>query len=143
MRDFKFRAWIKPEYKWYPGVFGMREVYVINLHGYPIIGPDHIHVLANDNSDYIMVPKAMYELMQYTGLKDKNGKEIWEGDIVNGAVFGTTICYGTVDFWTGGFFIHPVVSSHADSIDLYNWIHSIEVIGNIYEHKHLLKNDQA
>lgn len=62
-------------------------------------------------------------LMQYTGLKDKNGKEIYEGDIleiekIDGKVRGTA-GMGTAysDYWAG----------------------VLEIIGNIYENPELLK----
>lgn len=71
-------------------------------------------------------------LMQFTGLKDKNGKEVYEGDIVK-----TPALCGPVEWWepfAGWALFDP----------LYRWSsfheHSpIEVIGNIYENPELLK----
>ena len=63
-------------------------------------------------------------LMEFTGLKDKNGKEIYEGDILKGKFNGSVV-------WTG---------------DRYNngwsdyWNES-EIIGNIYENKELLSSN--
>ena len=74
-------------------------------------------------------------IMQYTGLKDKNGKEIYEGDIVNGGIYDGSYCYGKIVFKNACFY--------AESIGRFNegisehWQH-FEVIGNIYENPDLL-----
>lgn len=85
------------------------------------------------------------ELMQYTGLKDKNGKEIYEGDICN-CLFGNEndfqVTKKIVIRWTGLGFdwkkIDP--SKRTRNLDCY-WTHSscIEIIGNIYENHELLE----
>lgn len=80
-------------------------------------------------------------LMQYTGLKDKNGKEIYEGDIIKSTFPDTKVhsdiasCtheIGSVEFTEGQF--------HIDSIPLYVHADIGEVIGNIYENPELLNN---
>lgn len=83
-------------------------------------------------------------LMQYAGLKDKNGKEIYEGDIVTNQGRLYQICYEILGarFWfftvrrTDGILL--LQSSDCPSREKLYWFDS-EIIGNIYENPELLK----
>ena len=72
-------------------------------------------------------------LMQFTGLKDKQGKEIYEGDIV---IFKNDIC--KIEFWMSEFIMRDKLGG-GYSLYLED---DIEVIGNIYENPELL-NDKG
>jgi uncharacterized phage protein (TIGR01671 family) len=79
-----------------------------------------------------------YKLMQYTGLKDKNGKEIYEGDIVN-LKRKLINKVGQIVYKNTGFYIKPF---HDDYV-LYDFdTEAVSVIGNIYENPELCESKQ-
>lgn len=91
------------------------------------------------NNDFIQVdPKTVGE---YTGLKDKNGKEIFEGDILqsqhgqNGRVTWDESRLTYIVIWSAK------TSKFAEEYDsyLYQALYRSEVIGNIYENPELLE----
>lgn len=82
------------------------------------------------------------KLMQYTGLKDKNGTEIYEGDILeitelSGRIGEYKVGRYTVNFDAGAYVAGN--SYVAGSYRLGLVAHRAKVIGNIYEHPHLLE----
>jgi uncharacterized phage protein (TIGR01671 family) len=121
MREIKFRAW-------YNDVKKMRYFY---LYDYEIIEQIYLH----NNS----------EEMEYTGLNDKNGKEIYEGDIVkakrkvhNWETYEdkNTIreCVNYITYCEDRF---GVMGYACDGLKTWD---EIEVIGNIYENPELLED---
>lgn len=84
------------------------------------------------------------ELMQSTGLKDKNGQEIFEGDIITTDAYACIICFGEYTYFEDedtqttaiGFylsFLNVTPATYAP-FDKYYW-DNCEVIGNIYENE--------
>lgn len=70
-------------------------------------------------------------IMQYTGLKDKNGKEIYEGDFV--------LPFSDLPKNDKSIIVYEVNQFRIKGKSLYwNWEADIEVIGNIYENPELL-----
>ena len=75
--------------------------------------------------------------MQYTGLKDKNGKEIYEGDIIKGSIGKPRKV-----LWHNGSYQHSSHSKRGSRKCLYSELvhqRAFEVIGNIYENPELLE----
>lgn len=124
MREIKFRAWHKGK-----KIIGN------------VLGIDILHkeiFFSNENVDcYEHVDFKNIELMQYTELKDKNNKEIYEGDIVklrNNHGIGVVKYY---DEW-GAFVVEYVKSKPLVVLGMSYYKEDIEVIGNIYENPELL-----
>lgn len=77
-------------------------------------------------------------LCQYTGLKDKNGKKIWENDIIrveNSANEGT----GVVVFYEGVWYVNRGVNNSLYNIVLYDDEAEIYIIGNIIDNPYMVK----
>lgn len=93
------------------------------------------------------------KLMQYTGLKDKNGKEIYEGDILKYVEYRSPIdsereshigevkwdLLGDTDGWSHGEYVTWTVKSKSHRESLVDVVNDCEVIGNIWENPELLE----
>jgi uncharacterized phage protein (TIGR01671 family) len=123
MRTIKFRAWDKKNKKMIGG-FGIDSTF-----GYAFIKDFDL------GEEYILE----CEIMQFTGLTDKNGKEIYEGDIVKNErhKFITNIEYygGAFRCFSEGMPLSLYIDECYADKDINN---QLEVIGNIYENPNLL-----
>lgn len=75
-----------------------------------------------------------YPIMQYTGLKDKNGAEIYEGDIVE---HGYSLAKSKVVFSEGSFSLEGYSNTQKSCIRHFD-LSSLIIIGNIHENPELL-----
>lgn len=136
-RDIEFRAWDDHykymNYKVIVGIYGNWEE-VKDNENYTAcsmwIEPKNVDYKCEPHWSHFEPYHKEIKLMQYTGLKDKNGKKIFEGDIVKSkyGVFKSKVEWN--DSFCGFFpFCNNDTGIFADEC---------EAIGNIYENKELL-----
>ena len=127
MREIKFRAWVKEK----------KAIFEVILIDYVTKKVTYLlervgHLLSIRDAKFYDV-----ELMQYTGLKDKNNKEIYEGDILFES-FGEK--YYKVIFENGSFKAEVEGDFEEYSFDLIDVVaQGYEVVGNIYENPELME----
>lgn len=141
-----FRAWGRDSN--YPGTESDKFEMFYDVSVVTTFNDKEQHVIVNfgmyNEADYNGTEIIDYTLMQSTGLFDKNGKEIFEGDVVNaydtdrneGRIYKTTNLIGIVTYRENAF----CLKQGNVLTDL--WVHSeeVEVIGNIYENPELLES---
>lgn len=128
MREIKFRVWIKLTNKMY---------YTVQAGGFSETVP---RIFINDVAGWVNAwadnKSDEGEIMQYTGLKDKNGNEIYEGDIVETEGVKFIIKYSTSynEAYYAGYNIEN--KNMETATHLFNY-KSLEIIGNIHENPEL------
>jgi uncharacterized phage protein (TIGR01671 family) len=139
MKEIKFRAWIKPERE-------MTDVLDISFNDKYIITETEFNVDFETGDSDIQFKLDEIELMQYTGLRDINGIEIFEGDIVSAVeeekFGGESSVTDVIQNMDGQWQVRTlgkddVKYSHGLPIAWGGW-EKLEVIGNIYENPELL-----
>jgi uncharacterized phage protein (TIGR01671 family) len=123
MREIKYRTWDKQENRWADHNQQLSEVPVSAS-----VNPPSILTIGDNR----------YDLMLFTGLRDKNGKEIYEGDIIIGDSYGE---YPLIIKWDdeySGFYCHDPKGDEEDHLNMKEAVNG-KVIGNIYENRELLK----
>ena len=125
MREIKFRIWVKDR----KAIFEVISIdYVTKKVTYLLERTGHLLNIRHDKFNDV-------ELMQYTGIKDKDNKEIYEGDILFES-FGER--YYKVVFENGSFRAEFKGDFEEYSFDLIDVVaQGCEIVGNIYENPEL------
>lgn len=125
MREIKFRAW------------DSLNEHIVTMDRYE--DPEDKRIQKTISNFWFMVYEHGYELMQYTGLKDKNGKEIYEGDIMEVDVTGNPIV-GVVT-WDNQFSQFRIIRGGYSSLLNFTKdnVLATEIIGNLYKNPELTK----
>ena len=124
MRKIKFRAWDKENEK-------MMKVSSLHL--------ENKEISVKENGTFRLF--RMQDLMQYTGLNDKNGKEIYENDLIS-----CNKHKNIVVFFEGGCFKVKYLRNSTTTITctLNGFLekYKCKISGNIYEHPELLEEQK-
>jgi uncharacterized phage protein (TIGR01671 family) len=123
MREIKFRGKRLDNGEW---IFGS----LLNLDG-------ECEIADCNTVDYGRYEVAPATVGQYTGLKDKNGKEIWEGDILTDKFESI----GVVEWRDGALVVNFGDVDVFQIVDCFDDSYQMWTIGNIYDNPELLKTE--
>lgn len=149
MREILFKAKRKDNGEWVEGYYyKMSETTYCFKEDYerkPV--PEHHYILQERMTDWglpnqvVQIEIDPKTLCQFTGLCDKNGKKIWENDILMAHLdesYPEDATYETVEWGAAGWVTHEAGSTDREYLDKFDFEH-YEVVGNIFDNKELLQ----
>lgn len=136
MREVKFRVWDKINKSMHPKYGVLAEIKWDQQSEPCFIGVyEYVQIDEEGNGDwdgFSRDKKENFELMQFTGLKDINGKEIYEGDIVGEGGLILKIVWDKE---------HARFQGEDKTKQVGFYLQRFRIIGNIYENPELLESE--
>jgi hypothetical protein len=143
MRKIEFKAWCK--------TFGMSDIFALGDFPKWSVGKNapkrpQPYWAKICSADWLSEPAQTSQpywaricrILQYTGMKDRDGKKIFEGDIVESITPGVRF-KGFIEFKNGGFQVTANFGKDVFCFNYDNYHESFKIIGNKFDNQDILK----
>ena len=134
MREILFRAKRIEDGEWIEGYYQKRHDF---------LGKRHLILHADNYVKWECVEIDPETLCQFTGLCDKNGKKIWENDILMAhldELYPEDVTYEAIQWGMAGLVTREASSTDRQYLDKFD-LEYFEVVGNIFDNKELLQEE--
>jgi uncharacterized phage protein (TIGR01671 family) len=135
MREILFKAKQVGGNEWVEGYYQKRHDFLGN--------EEHLIFHVDGRTAWEQTEIVPETLCQFTGLCDKNGKRIWENDILMAHLdesYPEDATYETVEWGVAGWVGHETGSTDKEYLNKFDLEH-YEVVGNIFDNKELLQEE--
>lgn len=135
MREILFKAKRIGDDGWVEGYYQKRHNFLGN--------EEHLIFPVDSHTVWEYTEINPENLCQFTGLCDKNGKKIWENDILMAHLdesYPEDVTYETIEWGVAGWVGHETSSIDREYIDKFDLEH-FEVVGNIFDNPELLQEE--
>ncbi len=134
MREILFKAKRIDNGKWVEGYYVKK---------YDLLGKRHLILYVDNYVRWVCVEIDPETLCEFTGRCDKNGKRIWENDILMAHLdesYPEDTTYETIEWGVAGWVTHEANSVDREYLGEFDTEH-YEVVGNIFDNKELLQEE--